>query len=465
MTMYGTISVKTPDVWGQDRLAKFRSEYESQMAEWLRHGFKSDINASVRRSEVEATQVQIGGNLALSAPSSASASSKTADEGAGTSALSKSLAGMNAGASPPATGPEKTPVALEPTIVLDEHSNYLNHLNQLRRINAGDELADRPGYGLYLIRIPVTLSPGPRSRRGKGAIITVSAKPVMSKQTLRNALRNTVINETVMNLTQAVADEWTTRRGPNLRAGQWIVLIGGLRRHRAFLRQAKYRVCSGRRPIISSLATGTASRIIAVRGLQNGCEASSRPRTTSWNKPPRRFERPRRASRVDPLEELGNDVARRDFVRIAQMRFRRPGDPQVKKAAAQGLLEDDELGERRARVVSLLSFALQIQAAGVSRRLKKDIADQDPTLDPEYLKGLSFFEPEVSDDAFRAFEKYVNSKWPLRVYAIEPVIAQQNVADAFGRSKRSAFDLARSGTDGTVEGARRHRGRPPCGRR
>ncbi len=52
-------------------------------------------------------------------------------------------------------------------MVLDEHSNYLNHLNQLRRINAGDELADRPGYGLYLVRIPVTLSPGPRSRQGQ----------------------------------------------------------------------------------------------------------------------------------------------------------------------------------------------------------------------------------------------------------------------------------------------------------
>ncbi len=63
MTAYGTISVKTPDVWGQDRLAKFRSEYESQMAEWLKPGFKGDINASVRRSEAEATQVQVGASL------------------------------------------------------------------------------------------------------------------------------------------------------------------------------------------------------------------------------------------------------------------------------------------------------------------------------------------------------------------------------------------------------------------
>jgi hypothetical protein len=34
------------------------------------------------------------------------------------------------------------------------------------------------------------------------------------------------------------------------------------------------------------------------------------------------------------------------------------------------------------------------------------------------------------------------------VYAIEPVIAQQNVADAFGRSKRSAFDLLAAGPMG-----------------
>ena len=63
MTEHGTISIKTPDVWGQDRLAKFRSEYEAQMAGWLKQGFKSDINASVRHNEFESTQVQVGANI------------------------------------------------------------------------------------------------------------------------------------------------------------------------------------------------------------------------------------------------------------------------------------------------------------------------------------------------------------------------------------------------------------------
>ena len=63
--------------------------------------------------------------------------------------------------------------------------------------------------------------------------------------------------------------------------------------------------------------------------------------------------------------------------------------------------------EQRSRVVSILSFALRIQAAGVNRRLKQDIADQDPSISPEVLKQISFFEPEPTDQAFHIFQKYV----------------------------------------------------------
>ena len=127
-------------------------------------------------------------------------------------AMDQERAGLDAGLPASNAAAPKPPASLEPSVVLDEHSNYLNHLNQLRRINAGDDLADRPGYGLYLVRIPVTLSPGPSSRSGKGAIISVSARPVVSKHTLRTALRDVVINETVSNLTQAICHQATEAR-------------------------------------------------------------------------------------------------------------------------------------------------------------------------------------------------------------------------------------------------------------
>ncbi|MGB2607558.1 MAG: hypothetical protein WBC80_01200, partial [Isosphaeraceae bacterium] len=202
LTANGTIGVKSPDVWGQDRLAKFRSEYETQLSEWLKTGYKGDINASIRRSETEARRLYVGTTLENPPAQETTGGNQTP----AANSSSKSTASPSASTPAPNSSPDRTTVALEPTVVLDEHSNYLNHLNQLRRINAGDDLTDRPGYGLYLVRIPVTLSPGPRSRRGKGAIITVSAKSLMTRDTLRNTLRNTVINETVNNLTQAIVN-------------------------------------------------------------------------------------------------------------------------------------------------------------------------------------------------------------------------------------------------------------------
>jgi hypothetical protein len=445
MTAFGTISVKTPDVWGQDRLAKFRSEYELQMAEWLKRGFKTDINAAVHRSEVEATQVQVGAAGATSPPKNPT----TQDETATVTNLGKTLAGMNAGAPATSMPTEKTQLALEPTVVLDEQSNYLNHLNQLRRINAGDELADRPGYGLYLVRIPVTLSPGPRSRRGKGAIITVSAKSVMSKSTLSNALRNTVINETVSNLTQAIYNQWTKDDDRPSAPGYGSFSLVSYADTELFYGQPSIELLrkEAEHQLAKDLDAEPHHKTARVSEWLRGELEASYHLLEQAAAPVRSAKL---ASIVDPLEELGEQVARRDFSRVAQLRRNGHGDPHVLHAGLQEPLAtgNDIDSDRRRRVLDMLAYALQIQAAGVNRRLKHDMIAQDPKVKPESLKQLCFFEGDVSDEAFNAFKHYVDQKWPLRVYAIEPVIAQQNVADAFGRSKRSAIDLAAWGLGG-----------------
>ncbi len=446
LTAYGTISVKTPDVWGQDRLAKFRCEYEAQMASWLKVAFKSDINASVRRNESEATRFQIGTEIL---PPLAKGANPAAQQASAVSldTVAKAHAGVDASLPPAASLPDKSQASLESTVVLDEHSNYLNHLNQLRRVNAGDDLADRPGYGLYLVRIPVTLSPGPRSRRGKGAIITVSAKSVMTKHTLRNALRNAVVNETVNNLSQAICNQWTEEgarsSGPgsghfSLVAFADTTLFYGRKNIALLSDEAKEQLAGD----LSDEPHHRAARVS--EWVRNELEASYH--LLEEAAAPIKSGQP--AAQLDPLEELADHVARRDFAeinRIAQTASYPLDDPMVKTASGKARSASDELAGRRMQVLNILAFALKIQAAGVNRRLKHDIADQVPDVDPKALRTLSLFEPEPSDQAFQAFEKYVNAKWPLRVYAIEPVIAQQNVADVFGRRTQTALDLVGSG--------------------
>ena len=331
MTANGTISVKTPDVWGQDRLAKFRSEYESQMAGWLKTGFKGDINASVRRSECGGPAGAGRGAGVVEHVRQAGLGRRRGRRAA--DVLAKTLAGIGAAEASSPDPAEKASVALEPTVVLDEHSNYLNHLNQLRRINAGDDLTDRPGYGLYLVRIPVTLSPGPKSRRGKGAIITVSARSLMTKHTLRNTLRNAVINETVNNLTQAICNQSckASDRSSGPGGGSFSLVayadtelfygarnIGLLReRGRAPARTRPRRRASP--PELPASPTGSE-------------ESSRRPITSSRKR--RRPLKNRAETRPRPIRSKSSATCSpaSDFARMAPLQPRHAGDPQVMRA-------------------------------------------------------------------------------------------------------------------------------------
>jgi hypothetical protein len=440
MTATGTIGVKSPDVWGQDRLAKFRSEYETQMAGWLKNGFKGQVNASVKRTESEARRLQVGARLADPAVRQAS----SAGAAAGDEPIAKTLVSLDPAAPGPADSPEKTSALLEPTVLLDEHSNYLNHLNQLRRINAGDDLTDRPGYGLYLVRIPVTLSPGPKSRRGKGAIITVSARSLMTRDTLRNTLRNAVINETVNNLTQTICNQACNSSDRSSGPGSGSFSLVSYADTEVFygVRNIELLRSEAERELARDLADEPHHRSARIADwLRGELEASYQLLEEAAKPHPQQV--PQKTPAVDPLEVIGEMVIRKDYARLAAMQPRTLGDQQVMRAGgATGGAVEDGAGAQRRKIQAILGFALRIQAAAVNRRLKQDMVDQDPSVRAEVLKTMSFFQPDATKEAVAYFERYVNAKWPLRVYAIEPVIAQQNVADGYGRRSQWGFEIA-----------------------
>ena len=450
MTANGTIGVKSPDVWGQDRLAKFRSEYEIQMSEWVKTAFKGDVNAAVRRSETEVRRLHVGATLAET-PGAEAGKTGTGTAAGSADTLARSLGTADASALAASNFPDKTSVLLEPTVVLDEHSNYLNHLNQLRRINAGDDLTDRPGYGLYLVRIPVTLSPGPRSRRGKGAIITVSAKSLMTRDTLRNTLRNAVINETVNNLTQAITSQPVRDGEPASSPGAGSFSLVAYGDTEVFYGPTNISLLRTEveHQLARDLADEPHHRTARVAEWLRGELEASYHLLEEAAAPMRSGQR---LAAFDPLEEIGELVVHRDYAKLALLQPNDLKDSQVLLAtgSARQAATDDAATQRR-RVADVLGFALRIQAAAVNRRLKQDMVDRDPTLKHQNLKQTSFFDPDAPDEVIRLFQKYVDAKWPLRVYAIEPVIAQQNVADAFGRRTQSAFEVAASAPVGPLK--------------
>ncbi|NBW88295.1 MAG: hypothetical protein EBR23_16055, partial [Planctomycetia bacterium] len=213
---YGSIVAKQPDVWGQSRLTRHRDEYEDQMRRQLGQ-FTERTSAALRRSD----QAFLGMALALQ---SASGRRRGAQEvplpdATGSTNVFTTIQGLlpstneQVGRADPVviarTGPlafadsppgfrfDGEPLALEPTVHVDQLSRYLQHLQQLRRVNEGDDTADSPGYALNLVRIPVSVLPGKHTRKGHGAEITVIAEPCLGDDLLPVTFRSLVVNDLV----------------------------------------------------------------------------------------------------------------------------------------------------------------------------------------------------------------------------------------------------------------------------
>ena len=223
----GQVVVKGPDVWGQNRLTQYRAEYEDQM-EGQVGNFEIILNGYQRRADLAAYQCNVRRclgrppdleqqerlhdddfhprsvppSLRLWACWGRTASSPTPIRCSGT--MSPLLMPSTLTALALANKGAVTRIGIEPTVLLDERSNFLNHLQQLRRNNAGDDRSDMPGYGLYLVRMPVSILPGDQSIKGKGAVVTVQAKHHLTPDLLANTFRNVVILDTAYQLMDAV---------------------------------------------------------------------------------------------------------------------------------------------------------------------------------------------------------------------------------------------------------------------
>ncbi|MFM1902483.1 MAG: hypothetical protein RLZZ440_383 [Planctomycetota bacterium] len=530
---FGSIVAKEPDVWGQARLTQHRAEYEEQMRRQLGL-FESRASAAIRRSD----QAFLGMALALQ---SASGNRRGGDQVAVPSAGSSSNAFTTITGLIP-SGNEDTAradsvviarsrpadfatnpagavfgdddLALEPTLHLDQLSRYLNHLNQLRRINEGDDSADSPGYSLNLVRVPVSIIPGGLTRKGHGAEITFLAEPILGDDLLPTTSRSLVLNDLVDLIAPPLT--WAVNDPDCLR---WAATITGAEpgdeprpADSASRRQgvmAAMQALSARLPAVAPSAPPATktrrarlpipfSQLADVSGIRQIAILIRDTRAALENDPANRpcigylavrahigeelesawellaLEAQRHVWQELPGWNLATLVRSRDAAQLAGVRCRfftslagpRPAEAAWTLTTPDGLgdpadFADADLccGQPQPAVpvcqttTAVLAWGILVESALLDQRLIEDMRTAASVHGGGSLGDCiagPFYGPDPSPEARAAFAEYVRTRWPVRVFALDPAIEEQNVDESYSRRRELQIAMALAAASGRL---------------
>jgi len=398
-------------------------------------------------------------------------------------------------------------VSLEPTIHLDHLSHYLNHLAELRRINEGDDIADAPGYALNLVRIPVSITPGQHTQAGHGAEITVTADLQLSDELLPTTFRNLVLNDLVDLLAPGLTFAVNSTAVRNALESPADVPLGsaallGIRSRSVSVPTAKVRRARlplppeqmvdviGERQVVTLLrstheALGADPANIPciaypqVRGflgeeLQAAYDFLAEPRQQHvWSELPAwNLAELVRSRRINELElrrraffdSLGIDPAVPDdplpFGSAGPVGPAGGADCEPGSDAAAACLEPCANARPARRIcrttTAVLAWAILVEAALLDERLAADMREHAAAtgrlLPPAACGSGPFSGPGPSPEARAAFQEYVRHRWPIRVFALDPVSDEQNVEDQSAQRREMQVAMALAVASGRANG-------------
>ncbi len=516
---YGSIVAKQPDVWGQSRLTRHRYEYESQMKAQLGN-FQDLNNASISRSDqsfVGLAMAMSHGSTGATPPSFTTVQNLISNPVDPSSGVIDRAAPFSTGTQQPFASfgmGNNNAVSLEPTIHLDHLSQYIEHLDELRRINEGDDTVDSPGYALNLVRIPISILPGKSTQQGHGAEVTVIGEAQLGDDLLPTTFRNMVINDLIdllaPGLTFAVnngevrtalcmtsdtgeANTFEARILPDGRAipeGQAPLDAGreevrqrlvakvrkAMRAHTVSVSVPTAKMRRARMPLppeelvdvvgevqvaimlratFDALGANPANRPCLeyndVRGflgeeLQAAYDFLSQDRQVAvWEEMPGwNLAELIRSHRMGELE-----LRRRAFFDSLGVDEPAPTSPFLTEpavgSACRGSCENDVGSCRICRTTTaVLAWTILVESALLNERLSEDMRNISAA------KGMMgtcafadpFYGPNPSPEARDGFNDYVRRRWPIRIFALDPVSDEQNVEDMFSQRREMQLALA-----------------------
>lgn len=425
-------------------------------------------------------------------------------------------------------------IALEPPLRLDQKSQYLNHLHELRRINEGDDTADAPGYALNIVRVPISVLPGKRTDCGYGAEVTLTLRPYLSEELLPTTFRNLVVNDLIDQLaypiTQFINDpdnavfldplaaddlrdlfHWLDRAAGYLAASRAPEGRGGDRPiNKYFEELKKLRWSPSLQPLFERAdwkwldaalreaePIGTDGKLtfpemvlkwMRHRFLNNSIVAQSKSRRAQMPFPPNQIPAIYGSEGFFLLaKDAYNALARQPFSQqeadVHRLYIHLPDvqgylgeklagayellklkekascwdacSSQQRLAAAIRKADADAVYVQRTAYADLiaadsaetlrpLAWGILVEAALLNEKLREDIHEATRLKGSVVVsaEGVEFFRPEPTTDARQIFNQYVQSRWPIHVFALDPAAQEQNLQSTF--SVRREMQLAMS---------------------
>ncbi|HET6327885.1 MAG TPA: hypothetical protein VFG04_24595 [Planctomycetaceae bacterium] len=525
----GSVVAEQPSVWGQARLTMYREEFETQMLQQLSK-FQPTLQASLSRSDQAYAADAMALSFTAQAASTGSPSGGTSKGASSSSSSSSSAGGSGPSSAPASSGDQftgtfaafnnvsRTPVlmpnplgfgvtgqnglSLEPTVYIDQMKRYIDHLQELRRMNDGDDTADAPGYSLNLVRIPVSVLPGRHTQERYGAEITFTLTPHLHDELLPMTFRNLVVNdlldEIAVPMTQLLND-WDVRSvlyeavhnpektdsrtaGTNASSTPPPLPVSGMRQN-GLASPSAVRKAVNEKPqrldmvlldhLNHGLGTTTRlkvaqrpfppSQMIDIYGPEYVREilfgayqiASLVPNKGVVHYPDVQSYVQEELSGAygflrDAAHSFATGQTRIDLWRfcspplVSAIRGRRPMEIDAMRKAFDADVR--ALGATsKSKVTPALAWAILVDSALLNQQLTQDMTEAAAARGGGFqlqAEWMDYFSPEPSPPARQNFNEYVRCRWPIHVFALDPAADQQNVADTY--SSRREMQLAMS---------------------
>ena len=510
INQWGSVSSKAPDVWGEARLTQYRREVE-EILEPLRKGFDPARIAGAQQvsdSALLAVALAIqnktpeGGVAPPTITVNSIANTSTPKEGKASVNLSNSLPEPNSPFSLETKQFLGKALGIEQTQEIDQLVRYMQHLNQHRRINEGDDTSDAPGYSLNLVRVPVSILPGAITKRGYGAEITYTAKPYLGPDLLPMTFRDMVLNDLtdqlsiplvkfinsdpngadkIWELAKTLGDKFNAgilgdlisegelRYGslPDTSIIDSLEVVRDRRRSQGISDSPVQKLDLSQSSVskIETLVKGSFTSVCAISFSGNQTRRGQQPFPPTQIIDVYGLDEMLELA-VTALKGLREDVPNRRVVHLPDVQafLREELIAAIELMYSEGMqpwwdrestgekclvnlirmrrtdqieaIRDEFLNEINGghdlELSHILAWCVYVDSILLNERLNDDIRETTGTRPSDFSHPcwLPFFGPDPTPEARDTFARYVQLRWPVRVFALDPQIDQQSIADA-----------------------------------